>query len=51
VFASEAEAKQFAERHAQSYLGTGTLLTWADANNTSVLITHVGEYRVTSIDN
>jgi hypothetical protein len=51
VFATKAEAKQFAERHAHSFLGVGTPLTWTDADHSSVLTTHLGEYFVTSIDN
>jgi len=50
VFATKAEAKQFAERHAHAFL-TGEPLTWADADDFSALTTQVGEYIVTFIDN
>jgi hypothetical protein len=50
LFVTKAEAKQFAERHAHAFLATGTPLTWADANDSSVLTMHTGEYLVTCID-
>jgi hypothetical protein len=50
TFATKVEAKQFAERHAHAFLATGTPLTWADADDSSVLTTQTGEYRVTSLD-
>ena len=48
VFATKNEAKQFAERHARAF--TGTPFTWADADDSSVLTTQMGDYFVTSID-
>jgi NAD(P)-dependent dehydrogenase (short-subunit alcohol dehydrogenase family) len=50
-FATKAEAKEFAERHARAFLAAATPLTWEDADGSSVLTTQLGEYLVTSVDN
>jgi hypothetical protein len=50
LFGTKAEAKWFAERHAHTFLGTSEPLTWADVDDSSVLITQLGEYRVTFND-
>jgi hypothetical protein len=46
VFATEDQAKQFAERHAQ-VAAAGIPLKWNDNVDGMVLTTPVGEYRVT----
>jgi hypothetical protein len=51
VFATKAEAIEFAERHARAFLGTSEPLMWEDAKDSSVLITSMGEYLVTRMDN
>jgi hypothetical protein len=49
VFATEEQAKQFAERHAQ-LTATGMPLKWNDTNDPMELTTPVGEYRIVRTD-
>jgi hypothetical protein len=49
VFATEEQAKQFAERHARVG-AAGMPLKWNDTVDPMVLTTLVGEYRITRTD-
>lgn len=52
VFASEQQAREFAERHAQT-TDLGVPLRWSDTNDTNdgvVLTTHAGEYHIKRSD-
>ena len=49
VFATEEQAKQFAERHAKEG-AAGMPLKWNDSIDPIVLTTPVGEYRITRTD-
>ena len=49
VFATDEQAKQFVEQHAQ-VTATGMPLKWNDTNNPMVLTTPVGEYRIVRTD-
>jgi len=49
VSATEEQAKQFAERHAQ-VTATGMPLKWNDTIDPMVLTTSVGEYRIPRTD-
>jgi hypothetical protein len=50
-FATKDQAWQFAERHARTFTFTGVPLRWIEtAVDASVLLTDVGEYQVTCID-
>jgi hypothetical protein len=49
VFATEEQAKQFAERHAQVG-AAGMPLNWNDTVDPMVLTTPVREYRITRTD-
>ena len=50
MFATEDEAKQFAEQHAQITTATGMPLKWNDTNDPMVLTTPLGEYRIVRTD-
>jgi hypothetical protein len=49
VFATEEQAKQFAERHAQ-VAASGMPLKWSDTNELVVLTTPGGNYWIVSTD-
>ena len=48
-FGSEAQAKEFAERHALT-MATAIPLKWSDNDNERVLATSFGEYRIIRTD-
>ena len=51
LFATRNQARQFAERHALSFVPTDSKLNWVDSSaDSSVLTTQVGNYLVTRID-
>jgi hypothetical protein len=49
IFASEEQARQFAERHAQAMTTTGTALKWSDTNHSAVLTTLLGKHWIVRI--
>ena len=49
MFATEEQAKQFAEQHAQ-VTATGMPLKWNDTTDPMVLTTPLGDYRITRTD-
>jgi hypothetical protein len=49
-FVSKDQAKQFAERHARSFIPASTALTWEDTDDSSVLAVQIGDYLITHSD-
>ena len=49
VFGTKQEARRFAERHARSITPSGMPLKWADANESTMLTTQLGDYVIVRI--
>jgi hypothetical protein len=49
-FATKEQAKQFAERHARSFIPAAAPLTWTDIDDSCVLTVQLGNYVVSRID-
>jgi hypothetical protein len=50
LFATERQARQFAERHARAFTSARTSFTWVHTVTSSVLTIDIGEYLVTRIE-
>ena len=49
MFGTKQEARRFAERHARSITPSGMPLKWADANESTMLTTQLGDYVIVRI--
>jgi hypothetical protein len=49
LFATQDQARHFAEQHALAFSPAGTKFNWAEAGDSSVLTTQVGKYVVARI--